>query len=133
MLVFNGDCGLTDLCSHLFSFLQGIMTSPTTWMGILGMMIILILMAYKWRSAMIIGIGFVTVVSWFRNTAVTYFPDTPAGDARYATSFIFFHDEIFVFLIPIQLTIVLVDSHTLLKLWPLKRWTSFSLRTTSPT
>ncbi|KAL3909857.1 MAG: hypothetical protein SGARI_002390 [Bacillariaceae sp.] len=59
------------------------MTSPTTWMGILGLMIILILMAYKWRSAMIIGIGFVTVTSWFRNTAITYFPDTPAGDARF--------------------------------------------------
>jgi adenine/guanine/hypoxanthine permease len=63
--------------------LGGIMTSPTTWMGILGFMITLTFMAYKWRSAMIIGIGFVTVVSWFRNTAVTYFPDTPAGDSRF--------------------------------------------------
>lgn len=63
--------------------LGGIMTSATTWMGILGMMMTLILMAYKWRSAMIIGIGFVTIVSWFRNTAVTYFPNTPAGDARF--------------------------------------------------
>jgi adenine/guanine/hypoxanthine permease len=63
--------------------LGGIMTSATTWMGILGLMIILIFMAYKWRSAMIVGIGFVTIVSWFRNTAVTYFPDTPAGDARF--------------------------------------------------
>jgi AGZA family xanthine/uracil permease-like MFS transporter len=51
-------------------------------MGLLGLMIILIFMAYKWRSAMIVGIGFVTVVSWFRNTAVTYFPDTVQGDAR---------------------------------------------------
>lgn len=63
--------------------LGGVMTSPTTWMGILGMMLTLILMAYKWRSAMILGIGFVTIVSWFRNTAVTYFPNTPAGDARF--------------------------------------------------
>lgn len=63
--------------------LGGIMTSPTTWMGLLGMMITLILMAYKWRSAMILGIGFVTALSWFRNTSVTYFPDTPAGDARF--------------------------------------------------
>ncbi|KAG7351012.1 xanthine/uracil permease family protein [Nitzschia inconspicua] len=63
--------------------LGGVMTSGTTWMGLLGMMITLIFMAYKWRSAMIIGIAFVTIVSWFRNTAVTYFPDTPAGDARF--------------------------------------------------
>jgi AGZA family xanthine/uracil permease-like MFS transporter len=63
--------------------LGGVMTSPTTYMGLLGMMIMLILMAYKWRSAMIIGISFITILSWFRNTSITYFPDTPAGDARF--------------------------------------------------
>lgn len=35
------------------------------------------------RYAFIAGIGVVTVISWFRNTAVTYFPDTPDGDARF--------------------------------------------------
>jgi adenine/guanine/hypoxanthine permease len=85
---------LTESCQNNTAFcvtsdaytcddLGGVMTSPTTWMGIFGMMVTLIFMAYKWRSAMIIGIGFVTIVSWFRNTAVTYFPDTPVGDARF--------------------------------------------------
>lgn len=35
------------------------------------------------RSAFIVGISFVTFLSWFRNTAVTYFPDDPAGDERF--------------------------------------------------
>ena len=38
---------------------------------------------YRKRYAFIAGIGVVTVISWFRNTAVTYFPDTPEGDARF--------------------------------------------------
>lgn len=29
------------------------------------------------------GIAVVTIISWFRGTEVTYFPDTPDGDARY--------------------------------------------------
>jgi adenine/guanine/hypoxanthine permease len=35
------------------------------------------------QSAFIVGIGFITFISWFRGTAITYFPDTPAGDARF--------------------------------------------------
>ncbi|KAK1283477.1 Adenine/guanine permease AZG1 [Acorus calamus] len=34
-------------------------------------------------GAMIYGILFVTIVSWFRNTSVTAFPHTSAGDAAY--------------------------------------------------
>merc|ERR1712019_73528 len=60
----------------------GQMQSPTMWLGMLGTMIMIIFMAYKVRSSLLIGIAFVTVISWFRNTAVTYFPDTPAGDSR---------------------------------------------------
>lgn len=63
--------------------LGGIMTSATTWVGILGTMIILVFLAYKWNSAFMIGISFVTFISWFRGTAITYFPDTPAGDERF--------------------------------------------------
>jgi len=84
---------LTEACSELgicvtsdaytCDDLGGIMTSGTTWIGIFGMMVMLILMAYRWNSALIIGIGFVTIVSWFRDTAVTYFDDSPAGNARF--------------------------------------------------
>lgn len=84
---------LTEACSEIgicvtsdaytCDDLGGIMTSGTTWIGIFGMLVMLIFMAYKWNSALIIGIGFVTVVSWFRNTAVTYFDESPAGEARF--------------------------------------------------
>jgi adenine/guanine/hypoxanthine permease len=63
--------------------LGGVMTSGTVWVGMLGLMIIMTMMAYKQRSAFIVGITFITVISWFRNTAITYFPDTPEGDARF--------------------------------------------------
>ena len=59
------------------------MSSGTTWIGILGMMIIAIAMAYKSKMAFIYGVGFVTIISWFRGTEITYFPDTDAGNARF--------------------------------------------------
>jgi len=33
--------------------------------------------------AFVFGVGLVTVISWFRGTSVTYFPDTDAGNARF--------------------------------------------------
>mmetsp|Transcript_197 Transcript_197/g.352 ORF Transcript_197/g.352 Transcript_197/m.352 type:complete len:578 (+) Transcript_197:162-1895(+) len=88
IVAFTESCAAdTNTCvvsdAYTCDDLGGVMTSPTTWMGILGMMIILVLLAYKWRSSMIIGIGFVTFTSWFRNTAITYFPDTIVGDDRF--------------------------------------------------
>jgi xanthine/uracil/vitamin C permease (AzgA family) len=35
------------------------------------------------RAAFVLGIGFVTFISWFRGTAITYFPDTDAGNDRF--------------------------------------------------
>lgn len=61
----------------------GIMTSGTTWLGILGMMIIAISLAYKSKLSFVYGIALVTIISWFRGTTVTYFPDNPAGNARF--------------------------------------------------
>ena len=61
----------------------GVMTAPTTWMGILGLMIISIALAYKSKLAFIYGIGLIAIISWFRGTPVTYFPDTDAGNARF--------------------------------------------------
>jgi len=31
----------------------------------------------------LVGISFVTFISWFRGTVITYFPDTEDGDARF--------------------------------------------------
>jgi len=59
------------------------MTSGRTWLGILGMMIIAVALGYKSKLAFIYGIALVTIISWFRGTAVTYFPDDAAGDARF--------------------------------------------------
>ena len=38
---------------------------------------------YRKHSAFVVGIGFITAISWFRNTAITYFPDTLEGDDRF--------------------------------------------------
>jgi len=51
----------------------------------LGMFIIGVMLCYKKTQnfSIICGVLFVTLVSWFRNTAVTFFPETEAGDARF--------------------------------------------------
>ncbi|GMP23625.1 hypothetical protein CsSME_00001155 [Camellia sinensis var. sinensis] len=59
------------------------MESPTLWLGVVGFVIIAYCLVKNIKGAMIYGIIFVTAVSWFRNTAVTTFPNTPAGDSAY--------------------------------------------------
>ncbi|KAI0201032.1 xanthine/uracil permease family protein-like protein [Astrocystis sublimbata] len=62
----------------------GIMTNPAMWIGIfVGGIFVAFLMAFKVKSAIIIGIGLVSVLSWPRNTSFTYFPYTPEGESRY--------------------------------------------------
>jgi AGZA family xanthine/uracil permease-like MFS transporter len=83
----------TDLCrdigvcipsdNYTCDNLGGKMTSATAWIGIFGFMLMSTLLAYRVRSAFFIGIMFVTVISWFRGTAVTYFPDNDDGNARF--------------------------------------------------
>lgn len=63
--------------------LGGHMESPTAWIGIFGTLVMVVLLAYKVKSSFIIGIGFVTLLSWFRGTAVTYFPDDTLGNERF--------------------------------------------------
>lgn len=63
--------------------LGGHMTSPTTWLGIGGFLLMTILLSYKFRSSFVIGIGLVTVVSWFRGTSVTFFPGTDIGNYKF--------------------------------------------------
>ncbi|GJJ70430.1 adenine/guanine/hypoxanthine permease [Entomortierella parvispora] len=59
------------------------MESPRTWMGVLGLFMISILVLFKVKGAILIGILFVAVVSWFRHSAVTYFPFDPQGESRF--------------------------------------------------
>ncbi|KAI8952687.1 xanthine/uracil permease family protein-like protein [Xylaria longipes] len=62
----------------------GIMTNPAMWIGIfIGGIFVAFLMAFKVKSAIIIGIGLVSILSWPRNTSFTYFPYTPEGESRY--------------------------------------------------
>ncbi|KAG5641446.1 hypothetical protein DXG03_005220 [Asterophora parasitica] len=48
-----------------------------------GRIVTALLMLYRVRGAILIGIFLVSIVSWPRPSAVTYFPHTPAGDALF--------------------------------------------------
>ncbi|KAL7553104.1 hypothetical protein ACHAWF_016356 [Thalassiosira exigua] len=86
IVAYDALCRDQHICpsdSNNYTCDGGVMTSGRTWLGILGFMLIAICMAYKSKMSFIYGIGLVTIVSWFRGTAVTYFPDDEAGDARF--------------------------------------------------
>ncbi|KAH7095892.1 permease family-domain-containing protein [Paraphoma chrysanthemicola] len=60
------------------------MTSPTMWLGVMaGGIVTAYLMSYKVKSAMIVGILLVSIISWPRGTSVTYFPHTEMGDSNF--------------------------------------------------
>ncbi|KAK1312184.1 Adenine/guanine permease AZG1 [Acorus calamus] len=63
--------------------LHGRMQSPTFWLAVVGFVVIAYCLIKNIKGAMIYGILFVTFVSWFRDTPVTAFPRTDAGDAAY--------------------------------------------------
>ncbi|KAG0316692.1 hypothetical protein BGZ97_006474 [Linnemannia gamsii] len=59
------------------------MESPTTWIGLFGFVIISVCLLFRVKGAVLIGILVVSIMSWFRNTSFTYFPNTPTGDAKF--------------------------------------------------
>ncbi|KAF5614451.1 MFS AGZA xanthine uracil permease [Fusarium sp. NRRL 25303] len=64
----------------------GIMTSPKLWTAIFaGGLLTAYLMAFRVKYAFVIGIAFVSILSWpsRRDTSITYFPHTPEGDSRF--------------------------------------------------
>lgn len=61
----------------------GHMTNGTTYMGILGLLIMGVLLLYRVRGAILIAIIFIAITSWPRNNAVTYFPHTTQGDLMF--------------------------------------------------
>jgi adenine/guanine/hypoxanthine permease len=69
---------------HSYYCLTGVLRRPTIWIGIfLGGFLTVTLMMYRIRGAILCGILLVSIISWPRSTAVTYFPYTPAGDANF--------------------------------------------------
>lgn len=68
----------TDMCeSHK-------LRNPTLWIGIFcGGIFTAYLMMYRVKGAIIAGIALVSIISWPRNTNVTYFPHTPTGDSSF--------------------------------------------------
>ncbi|KOS17359.1 putative xanthine/uracil permease [Escovopsis weberi] len=63
----------------------GQMSSPTLWLAIFcGGIVTAFLMAFRVKYALVTGIAIVSIVSWPRHTTVTYFPDTPEGNSRFA-------------------------------------------------
>jgi len=87
MVAYDELCKTAGICVFSDAYTcdnsGGIMTSGTTWIGLLGMMIMAIMIAYKKNSGIIVGILFVTFISWFRFTPVSFFPDTDLGDLRF--------------------------------------------------
>uniref|UniRef100_A0A8H7XMK2 Xanthine/uracil permease n=1 Tax=Psilocybe cubensis TaxID=181762 RepID=A0A8H7XMK2_PSICU len=70
--------GLPNYCE------RGVLRSPTMWVGIFaGGIFTLMMMMYRIRGAILLGILLVSIISWPRSTAVTYFPHTPSGDALF--------------------------------------------------
>ncbi|TVY13238.1 putative xanthine/uracil permease [Lachnellula arida] len=60
------------------------MTNPQMWIGIMcSGVLTAYLMAYRVKSAIIIGISLVSILSWPRATSFTYFPYTPEGEEMY--------------------------------------------------
>lgn len=54
------------------------------WIGIFcGGILTVMLMLYRVKGAIIIGILLVSIISWPRPTSVTYFPHTPTGDSAF--------------------------------------------------
>jgi len=85
-LVGLGGCKAEDYITNLSGYCaRRVLQNPTMWLGIfLGGILTVLLMLYRIKGAILIGIFITSIVSWPRPTAVTYFPHTPAGDDLFA-------------------------------------------------
>ncbi|KAG1785270.1 permease family-domain-containing protein [Suillus plorans] len=81
-LVGLGGCLESDWLEGLPYFCGSqVLRSPTTWLGIFtGGILTILLMLYRVKGSLLIGIFITSVISWPRNTSVTYFPHNEAGD-----------------------------------------------------
>jgi len=71
-------CGPTYTCD----LKQGQMTSATTWLGIGGLLFMVLLLSYRVNSSVIISMAIITAASWPRGTPITLFP-RPSGDNQF--------------------------------------------------
>ncbi|KAK0720374.1 permease family-domain-containing protein [Lasiosphaeris hirsuta] len=78
-----GGCPAEDL-SPTGECMRGVMTNPKMWIGVVcGGLFTTFLMAFRVKSAIVIGIVLVSILSWPRNTSMTYFPTTLEGNQRW--------------------------------------------------
>ncbi|KAG7442233.1 uncharacterized protein BT62DRAFT_936350 [Guyanagaster necrorhizus] len=77
-----GGCKSENFVEGMDNYCEsGVLQSPTMWLGIfLGGIFTVLLMMYRIRGAILIGIFLVSIISWPRPTSVTYFPYTDSGD-----------------------------------------------------
>ncbi|KAL1835872.1 hypothetical protein VTJ49DRAFT_5957 [Mycothermus thermophilus] len=76
-------CPLEDL-NEAGECTSNLMSNPKMWVGVvLGGILTTVLMSFRVRGAIIIGIAIVSIMSWPRNTPFTYFPNTPDGNWRF--------------------------------------------------
>ncbi|EKM76263.1 hypothetical protein AGABI1DRAFT_115837 [Agaricus bisporus var. burnettii JB137-S8] len=62
----------------------GVLRSSTMWLGIfVGGIFTVLMMMYRVRGAILLGILLVSIISWPRPTSVTYFPHDGLGDQRF--------------------------------------------------
>jgi xanthine/uracil/vitamin C permease (AzgA family) len=59
------------------------MKSATTWVGIFAFLFMALLLTKKIRWGMLAVIAFVSIISWFRDTSITQFPNDDIGDAKF--------------------------------------------------
>ncbi|KAG7442809.1 uncharacterized protein BT62DRAFT_1078914 [Guyanagaster necrorhizus] len=84
-LVGLGGCKPEDWITDLPNYCaHGVLQNPTMWLGIfVGGFLTVLLMLYRVRGAILIGVFMTSILSWPRPTAVTYFPHTDAGDVLF--------------------------------------------------
>ncbi|CAE6451696.1 unnamed protein product [Rhizoctonia solani] len=64
--------------------LSHVLRSPTMWLGIfVGGIFTTLMLLYRVRGAIILGILLVSIISWPRTTPVTLFPHTAVGDSNF--------------------------------------------------
>ena len=69
---------------HSYFCLSHVLQKPTVWLGIfVGGIFTVLMMMYRVRGAIVIGILLVSIISWPRPTSVTFFPHTETGNANF--------------------------------------------------